>query len=502
MKTAQFQNFLRNVKGHVESTISSRLSNCREIEKHLEKHEGGDLDQHVDQGSVEQLLDRLDRLVYSTEDQRHKASKRHGIPTKGDVGKKTATLKSALRLYIQFRQGPPAPAHDQIHDTRRVKPAAGRSSRGPRSTRRWPKWEQASDSDILQLAHSLTPLVRFLHPDIIAAVVEDNRERFPDWGAKFKQIGIEPTIYLWDGSPCAFPGIRRYAGQERDWHRKRTMSANFTPQNCLQIDNNDYPKHLWAFILTGKPFRKKGPDGYQLAHLADHQEHKNRWRDEFSLDASSARTEPMPLFGLYTSPANTAYVPKNFLQPTDVVYPLRALLLRRAYGLYGGICRLAPPPLVEKPLIDATWSPSRFDWCDPVGDAGNVREFLEYRQDQINRALGTRLANMHAQPSGDAVPPSETEWENAMALVTEALHDAMTQWAALGLRVPEVGFELADGQGQVLAEAELAWPPERVAVLQDDQADARATFTHADWRVYSPRDGNELVEGVARCLGA
>ena len=57
-------------------------------------------------------------------------------------------------------------------------------------------------------------------------------------------------------------------------------------------------------------------------------------------------------------------------------------------------------------------------------------------------------------------------------------------------------------KGKVLAEAELAWPTERVAVLQDDQPDTRATFMQAGWRLYSPSNGTELVEGVADGLRA
>lgn len=542
MKAAQFENFLRNVKGLGEGTISSRLSNCRRLEEYE-----GDLDQHVDQGGIEQLLDRL---AYSTEDQRRDAPQRHRVPINGDVRTGTATLRNAALLYLEFRQDPTAPTHGQIRGARRAKPATARSSRVPRSTRRWPKWEQASDADILQLAHVLTPLVRFLHPDIVAAVVKDNRERMSDWRTKFDQIGIKPDIYLWDGSPCAFPGIRRYAGsQEVAWYRKRTASTNFTPQNCLRLDDNDYPKHLWAFVLTGGPFRKKGPDGYQLAHLADHKEHNNRWRDEFDLDSSFDRTEPLPLFGLYTSPANAAYVPKNFLHPTDVVYPLRALLLRRAFSLYGGICRLAPPPLAEKPLADASWNPDGFDWSDPVGDLGNVREFLEYRKDQVNRAFDTRLANVRVQPQGNEMPPAKilehakdqepvrgltkvdvhegvkhrrypdyappaeahtqaaassasAEWEAAIELAAAELREAMEQWAASGLPAPQVGYPLADNAGKVLAEGELAWPDRKVALLHGEEAGrtGRTAFESAGWRVYSAVEDDEFVERVAARL--
>ena len=68
------------------------------------------------------------------------------------------------------------------------------------------------------------------------------------------------------------------------------------------------------------------------------------------------------------------------------------------------------------------------------------------------------------------------------------------------LRVPEVGFELEDGTGEIVAEAELAWPRERVAVLHDDQANARTAFSYADWRVYSIGDGGEVVEAVVEVL--
>ena len=49
---------------------------------------------------------------------------------------------------------------------------------------------------------------------------------------------------------------------------------------------------------------------------------------------------------------------------------------------------------------------------------------------------------------------------------------------------PAVGYELADARGCVLAEAELAWEEQHVAVLLPGcEADARA-FLAADWRVF------------------
>ena len=54
----------------------------------------------------------------------------------------------------------------------------------------------------------------------------------------------------------------------------------------------------------------------------------------------------------------------------------------------------------------------------------------------------------------------------------------------------------------VLAEAELAWPKQRLAVLHGKQADGAAAFEEAGWRVYSAADGGELAERVAADLAA
>ena len=55
----------------------------------------------------------------------------------------------------------------------------------------------------------------------------------------------------------------------------------------------------------------------------------------------------------------------------------------------------------------------------------------------------------------------------------------------------------ADGRkGQVLAEAELAWPTQRVALLHGEQAEEAATFERAGWAAYS--DDSALAERVIK----
>lgn len=60
----------------------------------------------------------------------------------------------------------------------------------------------------------------------------------------------------------------------------------------------------------------------------------------------------------------------------------------------------------------------------------------------------------------------------------------MLALAHAGAPLPEVGFELIDGRGRVLAEAELAWVSLKIAVLlADDQADA-SCFEAEGWSIY------------------
>lgn len=367
-----------------DSTRGSRVANCRTVESYE-----GDLDEHFEKDGLAELLGRL---AYSTGDERECRQARHRIPINGNVRNGSATLKSAVSLYQQFRE--------VIRDNGNILPAHAMSAKATpqpavRRTRRpaaeWPEWPQPDEGALLTLAKSLTPFVRFLHPDIVAAVVDDNEKRRESWGSQLRKCGIDPTIYLWDRSPCVFPGVRRYAGsKEIAQFRGHTGEKDHQPETALRLDDNDFPKQLWSFVFRGKPFQKFGPDGYALAHLADHKEHNNRWAAEFELPGGAA--PPTLFFGLYTSAANTVYVPVNFLKPTDFSDTMRTVLQRKAQNLYGDCCTVAPPPLLVKGAPAPEWEIDRFRWSDPVGTVENVGDFLEYRVRTIDALLANRGA--------------------------------------------------------------------------------------------------------------
>ena len=254
----------------------------------------------------------------------------------------------------------------------------------------WPVWPAPNDKKLHKIARAITPFVRFLNPEIVDAVTKDNRRNSADWSARLIKADINPAIYLWENSPCAFPGVRRYAGSKEIAVFRKVAKADKVPPHCLALDDNDYPKHLWAFTFTGKPFRKRGPEGYQLAHLLDHKEYGNRWREELT-GLPDADEPPLP-YGLFTSATNLAYLPGGFLRPTDFSFMLRNLIQRKAQQLYGEICSIVPPPLRVRCIKDQKWSLESFQWGSPVGDMDNIPEFLEFRFGRLRELFDQRHA--------------------------------------------------------------------------------------------------------------
>ena len=85
-----------------------------------------------------------------------------------------------------------------------------------------------------------------------------------------------------------------------------------------------------------------------------------------------------------------------------------------------------------------------------------------------------------------AVAEQQRAWKELSGLAppqAQPLLEALAAlWQGADLPLPEQAFELAGARGEVLAQAELAWPDQQLAVLVDP-ADA-GPFTAADWRCW------------------
>lgn len=267
----------------------------------------------------------------------------------------------------------------------------GESATSQRRTRKettkkddWPKWDGPNNDERLALARIITKYVRFLHPEIVEALVEDNMKHMAEWKEMPKKRSVDPSQYLWEGSPCSFPGIRRHSGtKEINAFRSRTLDF----QNAIALDDNSYPKQIWSYVFRDAGFANYGPEGYQLAHLVDHKDTYGRLSVELVSENGNA-IEAIP--GLFTCPTNTAYVPTDFLKPTDFEGNLRNLLQRKAFELYSGVCAPLPPGIQIASSHETGWGIEDFEWADPVGTLDHMDDFLRYRQEKLTSLFDAR----------------------------------------------------------------------------------------------------------------
>jgi hypothetical protein len=352
-----------------KTVAQSRFSNCVRVESNV-----GDLDEHYQKDECNSIIEKL---TYSAKDQRNNVPKRHPIEIDGNIYNGTATLKQAVKLYVQFRNG--IEPTQVSGSTTTSKEQIVKKNKKPKQE--WPEWLRPSNDDLYELVKLNSRFAKFLHPDIVKAVVEDNNKNWSIWRANLKLHNINPNIYLWSKSPCAFPGVRRHSGgKEISFFRKHTLLEDELIPDALQLDDNDYPKHLWSFVFRGRPFPKHGPKGYAMAHLADHKNYRNRMYQEFKIVDEEDNT---PIYGLYTAPTNTVFLPTSLIRPSDFSPLVRKILIEKANDLYGDFCNILPPNIEIKEDRLSKWHYSNFDWGNPVGAVKNLELFFEFRRKKM-----------------------------------------------------------------------------------------------------------------------
>jgi hypothetical protein len=196
MNKNQFHNWLcDNYSG---STANSRLSNCLRVEEYE-----GDLDAHFANDKGWSLLQKL---TYSRNDQHNNRRPNHKIPIAGNIYNGTATLKQAASLYFKYKAGN---KHNETKDQRTLVRIEKKNMKMD-----WPVWDHPSDQELYELIKLTVKYTKYLHPDIVREVVHDNNKHREIWSIHLEKRKIPSKIYLWENSPCAFPGVRRYVGSK------------------------------------------------------------------------------------------------------------------------------------------------------------------------------------------------------------------------------------------------------------------------------------------------
>ena len=129
--------------------------------------------------------------------------------------------------------------------------------------------------------------------------------------------------------------------------------------------------------------------------------------------------------------------------------------------------------------------------------ACNLLQFIPWAGFSSARGIHTGVYEVIAMGAGGdrAARTGEAEWQALLDEVIAEVRPALQQWLTDGGAEPSVGYEHADDDGEIIAEAELCWPQEKIAGLLEDQLEHRGVFEKRGWQVVTlDRQGEWLKQ--------
>ena len=226
----------------------------------------------------------------------------------------------------------------------------------------------------------LARLAYHMHPRIIERVQEQNTREYGYFRDLFDGR-IEIGNYLFDGSACVFPGVRRYVSGQG---KKRAYNIEYK----AIIDDNTFPRHIWCFLENGKTYN--GPNWkntvlgeFELAHVFTHKESE---LDFEKLFFSTVRGDLYP-YGDFSCACNVALLPKGTVRPTDNSTAIKAAFYKRYIDLYG------ETPLNGRSGFNESLVPRWYgdlNWNEPELPEdweSNINKLLKYRTGRITGLL-------------------------------------------------------------------------------------------------------------------
>lgn len=245
----------------------------------------------------------------------------------------------------------------------------------------WPEWEQYSDKDSIDFFKQTARFFKFISPEIVAKVVENNKKHKNELIDLLESKGITSSIYMWDGSPCLFPGIRRFVGKGEEAH-SFVDDNNRSEKQAIYFDDNRFPRHFWSYLMRGKKYDNNGPLGYSLAHILPHKDYQ---LDNVALELKlPQKYKPFMLSGLFSSAANTCYSSTAVMKPTDHNLIVKQILQKKLISMYQDKCEILPPGIAfhdfESPLDIKS-----IDWGSEILDEQYLNEFFKFRLEELRR---------------------------------------------------------------------------------------------------------------------
>ena len=96
---------------------------------------------------------------------------------------------------------------------------------------------------------------------------------------------------------------------------------------------------------------------------------------------------------------------------------------------------------------------------------------------------------------------AKRDGDELLEYADERCRSFLQKWVVRKLPLPIVGFGLQDDEGIVIAEAELAWPEQKIVALFSD-AEGKEAFEAAHWQVYDAADLEENLDELMSKMGA
>jgi len=226
----------------------------------------------------------------------------------------------------------------------------------------------------------LAHLAYHINPLIVELIQKRNIEEY-DYFKDLFDGKINVDHYLFDGSACVFPGVKRYvSGQGK--------KKAYNPEYQAIIDDNTFPRHIWCFLENGKTYngpnwRDSGLGQFELAHVFTHKESEIFFEKQFF----SNIVDDLYPYGDFSCACNVTLLPKGTVRPTDNSKVIKAAFYKRYVDLYGEL------PLNGRSGFNESLVPSWYSelkWNDaplPVLWEENIKKLLTYRTQRITGLL-------------------------------------------------------------------------------------------------------------------
>lgn len=245
-----------------------------------------------------------------------------------------------------------------------------------------PLWPNLIEQEQFNIASALARVTHHMHPKVVARIRDINaeeaeRERLED----ILPACVERDAWLYHGSACVFPGVRRFVGRV-----KKKQLLRYVPKEGCIIDDNRFPRNLWTFLsagehYTGSNWKSAGLAAFELAHIFAHK-HKQQ---ELEWEVFKEHDKTKKPYGLFTCASNVVLIPKGFAKPTDGLPAVRVAFFKRHVELYGEAC--LPGLKGLDPEAVPGWY-GELAWNEPIlppGWEGNVKKLMAYRYARLKR---------------------------------------------------------------------------------------------------------------------